>query len=88
MESVKIACSDQDRNKLEINNSNLKKSLTTWTLEKDESKISLFLIKNFFKSATAETLENKKIEDVKYQNFRTSQKKVKGNDIYTQSCSL
>lgn len=44
--------------------------------------------KNFFKSATAETLENNKIEDVKYQNFRTSQKKMKGNDIYIQSCYL
>ena len=57
-------------------------------IEKDESKRSLFLIKNFFKSATAETLENNKIKDVKYQNFRTSQKKMKGNDIYIQSCYL
>lgn len=58
-------------------------------IEKDESKRSLFLIKNFFKSATIETLENnKKNEDVKYQNFRTRQKKMKENDIYIQSCFL
>ena len=58
-------------------------------IEKDESKRSLFLIKNFFQSATIETLENnKKNEDVKYQNFRTRQKKMKENDIYIQSCFL